>query len=427
MSRLLVIMGSGETAPTMVKAHRVVFERTGDGPAVLLDTPYGFQTNAEELTRRTRRYFADSVGRRVDAVRWPHDPGPGADRERALAQLRDARWVFAGPGSPTYALRQWRDTPLPGAVAASLADGGTVVFASAAALTLGAFTVPVYEIYKAGEEPHWEPGLDLVGTAGLPAVVIPHYNNAEGGTHDTRYCYLGEQRLSAMEAQLPEDAFVLGVDEHTACLLDLDARTAEVLGTGVVTVRRRGHSHVYPSGTTVGFDDLLAAADTVTSAAIDAAPRPAAAAPGDQAGEPPQHLNHVADAAQVEFRAGLAAGDVDAVVATILRLDQTLEDWSADPSDERDYARSVLRGMVVELGERARTGLADPREALGPYVDALLELRAQARDRRDFRTADLIRHRLTTCGIEVRDTPDGQRWLPPQPAADSAPAGSTPG
>ena len=29
MTRLLVIMGSGETAPTMVKPHRAIFERLG--------------------------------------------------------------------------------------------------------------------------------------------------------------------------------------------------------------------------------------------------------------------------------------------------------------------------------------------------------------------------------------------------------------
>jgi cysteinyl-tRNA synthetase len=120
----------------------------------------------------------------------------------------------------------------------------------------------------------------------------------------------------------------------------------------------------------------------------------------------------VADAEEARFRAGLAAGEVDAVVAVILRLDQILEDWSADPSDERDYARSVLRGMVVQLGERARTGLADPRERVAPYVEALLELRERARQGRDFGTADLIRDRLVAAGVEVRDTPDGPWWLP---------------
>src|SRR5262249_52999979 len=217
--------------------------------------------------------------------------------------------------------------------------------------------------------------------------------------------------------QLPDEAFVLGVDEHTACLLDLAARTVGVLGTGVVTVRRRGRSRAFPSGTALGFADLLADPG-------DAA-EPVPAAPPDPAGEPaeehPQYLNLAADAEEARFRAALAGGDADAAVAAVLRLDQLVEDWSADPSDERDYARSVLRGMVVELGERARAGLRDPRQLLAPYLEALLELRGMARDHRGFGAADLSRDRLAASGIEVRDTPDGTHWLVvPQQAGDSS-------
>ena len=43
----------------------------------------------------------------------------------------------------------------------------------------------------------WLEGMNLMADAGLPAVVVPHFNNAEGGNHDTRYCYMGERRLSA--------------------------------------------------------------------------------------------------------------------------------------------------------------------------------------------------------------------------------------
>ena len=39
---------------------------------------------------------------------------------------------------------------------------GALVFASAAALTLGRLTVPVYEIYKVGATPTWAEGLDLL-------------------------------------------------------------------------------------------------------------------------------------------------------------------------------------------------------------------------------------------------------------------------
>src|SRR5690606_27050548 len=112
MPGLLVIMGSGETAPTMVKAHRSIFERVGDRPAVLLDTPYGFQSNADDITARAVSYFQASVGRTVTPVSWRTAPPPGLTRERALAAINGAGWVFAGPGSPTYALRHWRGTPL---------------------------------------------------------------------------------------------------------------------------------------------------------------------------------------------------------------------------------------------------------------------------------------------------------------------------
>src|SRR5205814_5681653 len=205
----------GETAPTMVKPHRVIFDRVGDRPAVLLDTPYGFQENAEEISSRAVAYFAASVGRQVSPVSWRVPPPPGLARDRALARLDEAGWLFAGPGSPTYALKQWRDTPVPDALARALDRGAVVLFASAAALTLGSHTVPVYEVYKAGFDAGWVPGLDLVRRAtGLPAVIIPHYDNAEGGHHDTRFCYLGERRLSTMERELPGETLILGVDEN---------------------------------------------------------------------------------------------------------------------------------------------------------------------------------------------------------------------
>ena len=149
-----------------------------------------------------------------------------------MTAVRDSRYVFAGPGSPSYALRKWQGTVVPACLPRSSSHGGCVVFASAAALTLGIATVPVYEIYKCGEDPHWLEGLDVTSAVGIRAAIIPHYDNNEGGTHDTRFCYLGERRLSIMEKDLPEGAFVLGVDEHTACTFDIEAGTASVEGRG---------------------------------------------------------------------------------------------------------------------------------------------------------------------------------------------------
>ena len=65
----------------------------------------------------------------------------------------------------------------------------------------------------------------------------------------------------------------------------------------------------------------------------------------------------------------------------------------------------------MELGRLSEAGARDPRQLVGPFVEALLELRDEARLDRRFAQADFVRERLTESGIEVRDTPDGSEWL----------------
>ncbi|MGE5209925.1 MAG: hypothetical protein ACM3MM_01605, partial [Acidobacteriota bacterium] len=267
--RILAIMGSGETAPTMKTPHRAIFERLGpDVDAVLLDTPFGFQENAPILASKAIEYFRDAVSRRVEAAGLTRtDTGDTVAIERGVAKVRSADWVFAGPGSPTFALQQWRNTAVPDAIGEKLRSGGAVVFSSAAALTLGKVTVPVYEVYKVGVDPYWMEGLDVLAEVGLDVAVIPHYDNAEGGNHDTRFCYLGERRLAMLEPELPEGCFVLGIDEHTGVVMDLDADTAEIVGKGAVTIRRAGESFRIESGQTIPIDTLRSGAMGPRSAA----------------------------------------------------------------------------------------------------------------------------------------------------------------
>ncbi len=262
LPRILTIMGSGETSPTMSKVHRDLISRLGPPPvpAAMLDTPFGFQENADDITAKAVAYFRESVQREMAVASYRSaEAADGVAYELMLTCLRDARYVFAGPGSPSYALAQWKGSQVPTVLADKLRTGGCVTFASAAAVTLGAVALPVYEVYKVGQAPHWLEGLDLLAEAGLRAAVVPHFNNAEGGNHDTRYCYMGERRLSFLEGLLPDDLFVLGVDEHTALTLDLDAGTATVAGIGTVTVRHQSASWTIGSGETVGIAEPLPA------------------------------------------------------------------------------------------------------------------------------------------------------------------------
>ena len=430
LPRLLTIMGSGETAPTMIKVHRAVVERLGPGPVhgVLLDTPFGFQTNAPDIAARAVDYFRDSVGAilEVAGLRSAADLEP-PHGDAVIARIAAAPFVFSGPGSPTYALRQWRGTLVPAVLAEKLALGGAVTFASAAALTLGAVSVPVYEVYKVGEEARWVEGLDLLGPLGLAVALIPHYDNAEGGTHDTRYSYLGEQRLAALEEELPDGVFVLGVDEHTALCLDLDAGSALVAGHGGVTVRARARSSRMETGRTLPISQLAEMANDLAPAARSTPSRgvadggagattadttagdAVAAGPVGPHGSP---LLESIRALEASFRAGREAADAPAMVSAILALEDEMWSWRADTlqSDEMDRGRAALRTMVAELGSVAESGTRNPATLVGPFVDLTLALRAEARTAGRYADADAVRDRLVALGVEVRDTADGVSW-----------------
>jgi cyanophycinase-like exopeptidase len=418
---VLAIMGSGETAPTMAKVHRSLFDRFGEKgvPAVIVDTPYGFQENADDLSARTLEFFATSVGNPVEVASFRTRDVDALTQSTAVARIREARYVMAGPGSPSYALRQWAGGPIPDALAEKLAGGGILTLASAAALTLGLVTIPVYEIYKVGEDPRWLEGLDLLGAAtGLRAAVVPHYDNAEGGNHDTRFCYMGARRLQALEATRPEGSFILGVDSHTALVLDLETGLASVAGLGGVTVRVDGRSTRFEPGAELAIEALgeaargLAAGESA-EAVLDAAlaGSDGAAATARRPGVAP--LRDEMTTLEGSFVAALDRDDVQDAVASLLELDSAIAGRvrAGEDSPDLDNASATFRSLIVRLGERAATGGRIPRETVDALVAGLLVVRETARANRDFATADLIRDRLTEAGIEVRDGADGSTWV----------------
>ena len=415
LPRILAIMGSGETAPTMVTTHRrLTALLPSPVQAVVLDTPYGFQENAPDLALRAVEYFKTSINVDLQVaglvrMKDTHIAADPVETERGLRRLADADYVFAGPGSPTYALRQWSETTVATLLADKLRTGGIVVFASAAALTLGKATVPVYEIYKVGENVRRLDGLDLLSVIGINAAVIPHYDNAEGANHDTRFCYLGEARLVMFESMLDDDTFVLGVDEHTGLVIDLDTQIATVVGNGTVTVRLRGQSHVFATGATLSLEYLRN--PWTQNADAPHAPQRAIVTLDDV---DPQALSLAADTdkAIAEFDLAIAGADAPGAVRAALTLESCIRSWSADTlqSDSADRAHATLRSMISRLGDAATTGLQDPRQVLAPFVDALITVRTIVRAEKRYDLSDIIRDIFAAQGIEVRDTPDGVEW-----------------
>jgi cysteinyl-tRNA synthetase len=89
-------------------------------------------------------------------------------------------------------------------------------------------------------------------------------------------------------------------------------------------------------------------------------------------------------------------------------LDKESEVPTRDLQDARDALRSIDQVLnVVELARREREPI---EQELAEWVEDRLAERQDARARRDFSRADLIRDELASAGVVIEDTPEGPRW-----------------
>ena len=229
---------------------------------MVIETPAGFQPNVAVLSDKVRTFFEHNLQNfqpQVATITARHRGSGelGTDRFAFAKPLEDADYIFAGAGSPTYAVRNLADSLVWNKTRERLRAGATLALASAMALAVSAQTLPVYEIYKAGLDLYWMPGLDIFREYGLDLTIVPHWNNSEGGAElDTSHCYMGERRFSELRKLLPNGAPILGIDEHTTAIVDLEADQIEVHGVGSVTARSGGESATYASGARFPLDVL---------------------------------------------------------------------------------------------------------------------------------------------------------------------------
>ena len=224
---------------------------------LFLDTPAGFQLNAEQIAANAVEYFRKRVGYRLGIASFKSSETIAeVDAAMTYQKLRGADYILMGPGSPTYTVDQLQKSPIPQIFIDHIRKGGCLVTASAAALTAGRYTLPVYEIYKVGQPLHWVAGLDILGAFGLHLIVIPHWNNAEGGTHDTSRCFMGTSRFKRLCRMLEKPLPVLGLDEHTACIIDFAHGSFEIFGIGSVVLHHHGHSQYFVPGKTYSLQLL---------------------------------------------------------------------------------------------------------------------------------------------------------------------------
>jgi hypothetical protein len=258
----IAMLGSGETSLAGGRVFEAIAQMLPRPLRIaILETPAGFELNSPQVAGRVGEFLAARLQNftpQIDVVpARKRDTAFSPDDASLLGALARATLIFMGPGSPTYAVRQLRGTLAWDLIRARHRLGAALVFASAATVSIGTCALPVYEIYKVGEDVTMTPGLDLFADFKLPISFIPHWNNTDGGEDvDTSRCFVGIERFNQWCSLLPEGHTTVGLDEHTGLILDFTAGKCLVNGVSSVTLLRECNPEIYPTGAQFPLGEL---------------------------------------------------------------------------------------------------------------------------------------------------------------------------
>jgi cysteinyl-tRNA synthetase len=217
---------------------------------------------------------------------------------------------------------------------------------------------------------------------------------------------MGASRFESLKCLLREDVSILGLDEHTACIIDLSHERVSVVGIGSVTLQSRGRESTYDSGSSFSLSAFSEGrADLSKKATLGPA---IAEAETENEGSYWKEIH----AFQEAFKEGLERQQYHKSTNALLGIDQAV--WKASQDLEHDefisQGREILRELIVLLGNEIEA-LPKSREAcLNGIVETLLEAREQCRQSRRWSEADAIRAWLQEAGIAVEDTQSGSVW-----------------
>jgi hypothetical protein len=258
----IAFLGSGETSLAGGRVFEALARALPQSLRIaVLETPAGFELNSHQVAGRVADFLKTRLANYtpvIDVVSARKRGTPfSPDEAEIVRPLLYADLIFMGPGSPTYATRQLKDSLAWEIIRARHRLGATLAFASAATISVGAWALPVYEIYKVGEEVHTKTGLNLFADYGMQISFLPHWNNTDGGDDlDTSRCFIGMERFDLWCQSLPKDNTTIGLDEHTGLIIDCANGLCEVNGVSSVSLVRDCDSKIYPAGAKFQLSEL---------------------------------------------------------------------------------------------------------------------------------------------------------------------------
>lgn len=249
----IAFLGSGETSLAGGRIFESLARLIPDPLRVaILETPAGFELNASLVANRVGEFLKTRLQNykpTIDLIPARKKDTPySPDNIDILKPLLTANLIFMGPGSPSYVARQLKNTLAWDIIRARHRQGAILAFASAATISLGKWVLPVYEIYKVGEDVHVKDGLDFFADFGLHLSFIPHWNNAEGGADlDTSRCFMGMERFDQWRKLTPTENIIVGLDEHSGVIIDFENQKCDVHGVGSVSILKNTETKIYPA------------------------------------------------------------------------------------------------------------------------------------------------------------------------------------
>ena len=99
-------------------------------------------------------------------------------------------------------------------------------------------------------------------------------------------------------------------------------------------------------------------------------------------------------------------------LAAIFDLVRAVNQARADGATEAELAgaQALVRELTGVMGLRLRIGDGDKPQAAAPFIDLLLEIRAEMRKQKLWAVSDQIRDRLAKLGVVLEDSKDGTSW-----------------
>ena len=350
----IAILGSGETSPNLVSVHRNLINKIdGEVIASLIDTPFGFQENADQLVDKLIEFYDVSLNLEINLASFRNKKYfKSVEYFEFIKKIQSSNFIFSGPGSPSYATKNWIDTDVPEIFKERLCSGSSLIFAIAAASTLGIRTIPVYEIYKVGIDPYWEKGINLLEVFDIDCVVVPHFNNKEGGNHDTSISYLGAKRMEILQEIQPTN--ILGIDEHTALIIDAKENLFEVEGLGQVTVINQNETQNFKNGEKYSLDDLRKLLENTETKSI----------------------KESAD-----------------------------NDLNSQDEQIEDVVRKEIAELRLEIEKNNKNS-----ENINNLINKLISYRIELRSSQKYEESDIVRDFLTESNIEIEDDKNSSSW-----------------